>query len=155
MKPSTRSALLLFSTLLIGMAIGSLVTGALNNRRLERLVEMRSARGLSFFVEEVVRPESPEQLEAIRAVLEEAGPRFAAEMRGSRERMRQLADSVRAVLDPLLTPEQRARLDDRMRITRGRMPFGPPGAHGPEDGRPGHRPDAERRRGSGPQGGGG
>ena len=150
MKPGTKSVLLLFATLLIGMVIGSLVTGALNNRRLERLVEMRSARGLVYFVEEVVRPESPEQLEEIRAVLEAAGPRFAAEMQGSRERMRQLTDSVRAELEPLLTPEQRARLNERMRITRGRMPFGPPGARGPDEGRPRHRPEPDGRRDTGP-----
>ena len=146
MKPGTKSVLLLFATLLIGMVIGSLVTGALNSRRLDRLVEMRSARGMAYFLEEVVRPESPEQLEQIRAVLEAAGPLFAAEMAGSRERMRQLTDSVRAELEPLLTPEQRARLDERMRITRGRMPFGPPGARGPEDGRPRPRPGTDGRR---------
>ena len=98
MKPGTKSVLILFATLLIGMVIGSLVTGALNNRRLDRLVEMRSGRGMAYFLEEVVRPESPEQREQIRAVLEAAGTRFAVEMEGSRDRMRQLADSVRAAL---------------------------------------------------------
>ena len=150
MKPGTKSVLILFATLLIGMVIGSLVTGALNNRRLDRLVEMRSGRGMAYFLEEVVRPESPEQREQIRAVLEAAGTRFAVEMEGSSDRMRQLADSVRAELEPLLTPEQRERLDERMRITRGRMPFGPPGARGPEDGRPRHRPETDGRRKTGP-----
>lgn len=140
MNTGTKSALLLFSTLLIGVALGSLLTGAINQRRLERLAEMRSERGMAFFLEEVVRPENSEQSEAIRAVLEEAAPQFAAAMRESREKMRALTDSVRSELDPLLTEEQRSRLDERMRIGRGGSPFGPPGARGADDDRRRRRP---------------
>jgi len=60
---------------------------------------------------------------------------------------------VRSELDPLLTEEQRRRLDDRMRIGRGRMPFGPPGARGPEDDRHlGWPARPEGRRPPGPDG---
>jgi hypothetical protein len=145
MKIGTKSALLLLATLVLGMVLGSLLTGALNQRRLERLAEMRSARGMAFFLEDVVDPENSEQREAIRAVLDDASPRIAAAMQESRERMRALTDSVRSELDPLLTDEQRRRLDERMRIGRGRIPFGPPGARGPDDER--HRGPRERTEG--------
>ena len=70
MTASTKSALMLFSTLLIGMLLGSLITGAVNNRRMRSLAEIRSARGLAYYLEHVVEPESDEQREAIRAVLD-------------------------------------------------------------------------------------
>jgi hypothetical protein len=153
MKTGTKSMLLLFSTLLIGMALGSLLTGAINQHRLERLAEMRSARGMAYFLEDVIRPESTEQREAIRAVLDSAAPKFAAAMQESREKMRALTDSVRAELDPLLTDEQRDRMDDRMRIGRGGQPFGPPGARGPDDDRRRRRPHPDGGRPPPPEGG--
>jgi galactokinase len=142
MTASTKSALMLFSTLLIGMLLGSLITGAVNNRRMRSLAEMRSARGLAIRFEDMVRPESEEQREAIRAILEEAAPEFAAVMLESRERMRSLTDSVRAELDPLLTEEQRERLDRGMRIG----PRGAPGSQRPEDDRRRRRPHPEGNR---------
>ena len=142
MTASTKSALMLFSTLLIGMLLGSLITGAVNNRRMSNLAEMRSARGLVFFFEDVVRPESEEQREAIRAVLDEAAPKFSTAMSESRERMKALSDSVRAELDPLLTDEQRARLEERIRIG----PRGAPGGQRPEDDRRRRRSPSEGNR---------
>ena len=145
MTASTKSALMLFSTLLIGMLLGSLITGAVINRRMRSLAEMRSARGLAYFLEDVVEPESAEQREAIRAVLDEAAPKFSEVMLASREQMRALTDSVLAELDPLLTEEQRARLEERMRIG----PRGAPGGSRPEDDRRRRRPRPEGNRDSG------
>ena len=145
MTASTKSALMLFSTLLIGMLLGSLITGAVNNRRMRSLAEMRSARGLAYYLEDVVEPESAEQREAIRAVLDEAAPKFSEVMLESREQMRALTDSVLAELDPLLTEEQRARLEERMRIG----PRGAPGGPRPEDARRRRRPRPEGNRDSG------
>ncbi len=145
MTARTKSALMLVSTLLIGMLLGSLLTGALQSRRLQNVAQLRSARGLSFLLEEVIRPETDEQREAIRSVLEDAAPMLAEEMNSSRQRMQALMDSVRAELDPLLTDEQRARLDDRTRFDRRRPPHGPPGARGPDEDRWRRRaPDGEQ-----------
>ncbi len=151
MTASTKSVLMLFSTLLIGVLLGSLTTGAVNNHRMHNLAEMRSARGLAFYLEDVVQPVSEEQREAIRAVLEEAAPKFAETMMESRDRMRELTDSVRAELDPLLTEDQRQRLEERMRIGRG-MPHGSPGEPGPDDERRRRRPspDGDRHHGTPP-----
>ena len=151
MTASTKSVLMLFSTLLIGVLLGSLTTGAVNNHRMHNLAEMRSARGLAFYLEDVVQPVSEEQREAIRAVLEEAAPKFAETMMESRDRMRELTDSVRAELDPLLTEDQRQRLEERMRIGRG-MPHGSPGEPGLDDERRRRRPppDGDRHHGTPP-----
>ena len=141
MTARTKSALMLVTTLFIGILLGSLLTGALQSRRMENVMQLRSARGLSFLLEDVIRPESEEQRAAIRAVLEDAGPRLAEEMNSSRRRMQALMDSVRAELDPLLTDEQKARLDERARVER--RPFGAPGPRGPEEGRRRRHPPTE------------
>ncbi len=100
---------------------------------------MRSARGLAHYFENVVQPDGEEQREAIRAILDEAAPKFADAMMESRERIRSLSDSVRAELDPLLTDEQRQRLDEHMRIRRSGTNRGAPDGRRPED-------DGRRRR---------
>lgn len=146
MTARTKSTLILIATLALGMVLGSLITGAAVNRRLERIADMRTARGMAFFLERSIQPESEEQRAAIRAVLEDAAPAFTEVMRESRERMARLTDSLRAELEPLLSEEQRERLDEGMRMRHGGPPFGPPGERGgpgPEPRRP--RPDGADR----------
>jgi len=146
MTARTKSTLILIATLGLGIALGSLITGAAVNRRLDRIAEMRTARGMAFFLERAIQPESEAQREAIRAVLEDAAPAFTEVMRESRERMARLTDSVRSELEPLLTDEQRARLDEGMRMRRGGPPFGPPGDHPPPGADPRRpRPDGLER----------
>lgn len=125
MNDRTKSALLLGATLVIGMVLGSLVTGAVANRRLDDLADARGRMG-AFFLQ-AIEPESEEQAEAIRAVLEGAAPRFREVFESTREEMKHLSDSVLAELDPILTDEQKERLEKRMRF---RMRRPPPGADG-------------------------
>lgn len=146
MTARTKSTLILIATLALGIVLGSLITGAAVNRRLDRIAEMRTARGMAFFLERAIQPESEEQREAIRAVLDDAAPAFTEVMRESRERMARLTDSLRAELEPLLSDEQKARLEEGMRMRRGGPPFGAPGDRPPpgaEPGRPG--PDGHAR----------
>jgi hypothetical protein len=150
MTARTKSTLILLATLVLGLVLGSLITGAVANRRLDRISEMRTARGMAFFLERAVQPETEEQRVAIRAVLDSAAPAFTEEIRASRERMRTLSDSLRAALEPLLTDAQKARLEEGMRVRRGGPPFGPRGDRPP----PGEEPRRLRPDGhGGPQDG--
>ena len=138
MNDRTKSALLIVATLVIGMVLGSLVTGAIANRRLDSLAEARG-RMSSFFVD-AIEPESEEQAEAIRSVLDGAAPRFKEIFEATRGEMKRLSDSVMVELDPILTDEQKERLEKRMRFGPGRPPFGREGRPGFRDGPPGPRP---------------
>ena len=123
------------------MVLGSLVTGAIANRRLDSLAEARGR--VSAFFADAIEPESEEQAEAIRKVLDGAAPRFKEIFDSAREEMKRLSDSVMAELDPLLTDEQKERLEKRMRFGPRRPRFGPgerPGfGEPPPGGRPGMR----------------
>ncbi|MDP2469301.1 MAG: hypothetical protein Q8W46_00450, partial [Candidatus Palauibacterales bacterium] len=77
MQTRTKSAFLLLAVLVLGVAIGFLISGVLHNRRLDRIARIRTGPGIAQLVERVVRPESEEQRIRLREVMESAGPRFA------------------------------------------------------------------------------
>ncbi len=125
MNARTKSALMLLLTLAVGILIGSLATSAVINHRIEQLAELRRPTGFSLILERVIRPEDETQREQIRAVLEEAGARMAELRRSHFAELRTIIDSTRARLDPLLTPEQKRRLEawfsrDRKRLKTNR-----------------------------------
>ena len=150
MTDRTKSALLIGGTLVLGMIVGGLFNAALVNRRFNEVALLRSPLGLAFRIEEVIQPESEEQADAIRAILDEAAPKFMEVFADSRERIRSLTDSIMTELEPILSDEQMERLHRDMRMRREPPAF----MRGPRDGpRPGGRGEGRRRRpppGSGP-----
>ncbi len=125
MTARTKSALILLVTLAVGILIGSLATSAVINHRMEQLAELRRPTGFSLMLERVIRPQDEAQREQIRAILEEAGARMAELRRSHFTELKAIIDSTRARLNPILTPEQRQRLEtwfsrDRERLKTGR-----------------------------------
>lgn len=123
MTDRTKSALLIGGTLLIGMIIGGLFNAALVNRRFSEVARFRSPGGLALRIEEVIQPESEEQAEAIRAVLDGAAPKFMEAFEESRTRIRALTDSIMGELEVILTDEQMDRLRSDMRVRGEPPPF--------------------------------
>jgi hypothetical protein len=68
--------LILSATLLIGIVLGGVISGAIVNRRLQHLTELRRPGGFAFFLEHAIQPEDEAQAEAIHDVLDRMGPRF-------------------------------------------------------------------------------
>lgn len=136
MQTRTKSALLLLAVLALGILIGILASGLIVNRRLDRIARMRTGPGIAFFIEDVVQPETVEQREQIRAVMDGAAPRFAEIFQRTREEMDALTDSVTRELSAVLSDEQLRRLRDHLETRRPRTP-----RHGRE---------GERRRGRPP-----
>lgn len=143
MRIETRSALILLATLLIGALLGALITGALAQRRISRVAEMRE-RGFGMHIERIIQPKDEAQREAIRAVLKAAARRNQEIMRGARERFGDELRQMREELFPLLDEEQRQRLESASEgFRRGgfRRPPGPSRRRRPGLGR---RPHGER-----------
>ncbi|WP_456424618.1 hypothetical protein [Rhodocaloribacter sp.] len=133
MNARTKSALILLVTLAVGILIGSLATSAVINHRIEQLAELRRPTGFSLMLERVIRPQDETQREQIRAILEEAGARMAELRRSHFSELKSIIDSTRARLDPILTPEQKQRLEawfsrDRKRLKTNRWRRRPGGA---------------------------
>lgn len=118
MSPRTKSILLLLATLVIGLLLGALANGYLVRQRLDRLGNLMTPDGFSARLEQVVKPTSEQQREALRKVLEGAAPKAIQIMRQSRQDMRALNDSVKAELEDILSGEQMARLEEHLRFRR-------------------------------------
>ena len=154
MRIETKSALILLATFLIGGLVGVLATGAIAQRRVSRVADLRE-RGFEMQLERIIEPRDEAQREAIRAILSTAAKRNRATMEGAREEIRSSLEEMREELDPLLDEDQRERLDEAAKRFRrgppGRPP-GPPGFGPREQGRrPGERGERPRH-GPGPAG---
>ena len=144
MSSVAKAVLVVLSTFAIGVVVGALLDAALARDRVEQVRQFRGGRNLAGPLERVIEPTDEAQREAIREVLERAAERHEAIFERTFEEMWATMDSVRAELDPLLTDEQRARLD-RFGPGRDLDRFGPGRDWVPGDGRPGFR----RRPGAG------
>ncbi len=137
MSNTVRAWLLLGVTLLLGVAIGVLSGGALQERRLARVNDMRRPGGFAEHVHDVIQPTSDSQWARIRPIVEAAALQNAGMRHMHDSAMRATLDSMKAHVSPLLDERQRERLS---RFVPGR-PGGGPDRHGPpRDGRP-PRPD--------------
>ncbi len=112
MRGRTKGALILFSTLLIGVLIGILLSGWFVR---DRLRPIPHSRHFVRSTERLIAPQDEEQRQAVRTVLR----RHAAALRElnakHREALKEQLDASRAELAPLLSEEQLRRLDRRQR----------------------------------------
>ena len=128
MNIKAKIALIIIVTLIIGVAMGGLLDRALVRRKIRKTFAVRQPDRFVHFMERIIQPE-PEQKEQIRAVLQKHASRME-EMRGKFFfDMEAERESLIKDLDPLLTPEQKERLEQ-----------GPPGFF------PDRRPRPDRRR---------
>ena len=128
MSNSVRAWVLLVVTLLLGIAIGLLGGGALQERRLSRVEVIRRPGGFTEHVRSVVRPTNDSQWTLLRPVVEAAAEQNGSLRRTHDSAMRATLDTLKLRLDPLLDAAQRERLS---RFVRGRpgpgRDGGPPG----------------------------
>ena len=112
MRERTKGALILFSTLLIGVLLGALLSGWFVR---DRLRPIPHPRHFVRSTERLIAPQDEEQRQAVRAVLR----RYAAKLRAldakHREALKEQMDASRTELAPLLSEEQLRRLDRRQR----------------------------------------
>jgi hypothetical protein len=133
MSNSVRAWLLLVVTLCLGIAIGVLSGGALQDRRMRRVDDMRRPGGFVEHVQQVIRPTSDSQWNAIRPLIEATAKSNGDRRRAHDDAMRGSLDSLKAALGPLLDDAQRDRLARFVPDRRGP----PPGRRGPRRGRGG------------------
>ena len=135
MSNSLRAWLLLGVTLLLGIAIGVLSGGALQDRRLARVNEMRRPGGFTEHVRDVIQPTSESQWAQIRPIVEATALQNAGMRRMHDSAMRATLDSMKARVGPLLDEQQRERLarfvPARPPRRRGDRDASPPPMDGP------------------------
>lgn len=135
MKTNTKTVLIIVGTLVIGIVIGALGSGFVVHRFAGRMAE---ARHRDMFVERMVEliDPTPDQEPRVRDILTRHAEKFSVLADGFHEDASALLDSLRSELDPVLTDEQKARLEERHeRFGKTFKHGGPPPGH-----RPGDRP---------------
>lgn len=110
MKMETKTVLIVLGILIIGMIIGALITGAFARHRVGRFTSMREPGRLSARVERIIDPDES-QREAVREILRKHSERFQEIHSQFEGEMLALRDSLREDLDPILTDEQKERLE--------------------------------------------
>lgn len=109
MRLETRSTAILVATLALGVVLGMVTQGFLMRSRWREVAELRRPPGFAAHLESVIRPR-PEQVAAVRPVLEATGRTNEVIINGARERLRLAVDSMRTQLAPMLDAEQNQRL---------------------------------------------
>lgn len=126
----------ILGTLIVGVALGMLLSGALERRRHERVETMRRPGGFVEEMERIIQPRDAAQRDSLRPYLEATDQHNRAIVDGARGAMRAELDSMRARVDKLLDDGQKARLADFAQRGPQRGPGRPGGRRGPPDGPP-------------------
>lgn len=121
MTSRSTSILIVLGTLVVGIAIGALATGAIMNNRLDELEALRMQGGVQSFLQRGIEPVDDAQRERIRAAIEGVESRQMELRRSMFQQHRILFDSLRAELDVILTDDQKDQL--RAMMTREREQF--------------------------------
>ena len=137
MNPSVRAWVLLGVTLLLGISIGVLGAGALQERRVARVNDIRRPGGFVEHVQDVIHPTSDSQWAKLRPYVESTATHNVTMRHMHDSSMRAALDSMRAQLNPMLDQRQRERL---ARFVPGRAggpaPRGGAAGRGPRGGGP-------------------
>lgn len=114
MTPRGKSGLVILGTLLIGILIGALGSGALRQTRRHRFHAMPPDMRFLHFVKRVVQP-TPEQEKAFDAIIQRRSRQIAEINEQHETQILAIFDSLRTELSSLLTDEQRVRLEERLK----------------------------------------
>ena len=112
MNTQSKTTIILISIFILGILVGIVVDRTIiENQMKKRFVRMRDPQMIGFLLERVIQP-TPEQQEKIEKIL----AKYTDEMFEKRhEVMKQTAmlmDSLRSELEPILTKDQKKRLQE-------------------------------------------
>lgn len=121
MNLQLKSALIIIATMVIGILIGTFIVAPLAARRyLAKMETLRHRAGLAYGIERMILPDRS-QKEYVEPVIRKYSERFEMLFQKHRREVQTLVDSLEAELNPLLTEEQKQRLE-RLRSQRWRHP---------------------------------
>jgi hypothetical protein len=110
MAARTKSILTIASTLVLGMVLGGLITGAAIGKRARTLAGAFLDKDRFVNVAERLIEPSAQQKDSLHALLQHYGAKIAENTRSMQRTQMLLFDSLRNDAMPLLTPEQQKRV---------------------------------------------
>lgn len=142
MKTETKTVSILISIFILGILLGVVVDRTLIEKQMKnRFTRMGNPRMIGFLLERVIQP-TPQQRKEIEIILDKYADKMFEARQQAMETVVVTMDSLRKDLEPILTEEQKQRLDEhRLRLKsweKGKGRF--PGPKGPPFGEPPGRP---------------
>lgn len=114
MNLQVKPSLIILGTLLIGIILGVLLSGALIRERHHRIEAMLGPPRFAERIIKVVKPRDVEKRKAIAAIVEKTSLRIRDLTRETRTGMHAVVDSMFSELKPLLNEEQSKRLEKHL-----------------------------------------
>ena len=146
-----KAAVMLLITLFLGVALGALGAGALSHQRTEQMRELRRPPGFVAHMDEVIAPRDSVQRVKVESILVFTAARNDSIRETANAQLRTALDSMRAHLAPILSADQRARLEQAASIAPPLRAAGAgPGDQPPQEGPPPPRDGRPPRRGGPP-----
>jgi len=110
MNVKTKTAFIIITTLIIGIAIGAMLNRALLQHHIKKTFSSRNPERLPAFYERILDP-NVEQTQKIRSILKKHALTVSKIRDNYQEEMLAANESFKTKLDPLLTPAQKSRLN--------------------------------------------
>jgi len=119
MKIHTQSALVILGTLIIGIVLGSVLSTAFMNQRIQRIPDMMGPGAFhQFVIEEMIHPVDDDQRRQLEAITRRTGQRTVETMQNFRAGMKGIMDSLLIDVKPILNEKQYLRLKNHIENTR-------------------------------------
>ncbi len=119
MSTKSKVTLVFIITLALGIAVGAMLNRTYSQRRIRSILSSRSPDFFVTFYERILEP-GTKQSKMIREVLDNHAKRISEIRENFTDEMQSELESMKAEIDPILTPEQKERLKGRF---PGRSPF--------------------------------
>ena len=110
MNIKVKITFIIIITLAIGIVIGALLNRTLSQNRIKRILERRNPPIFISFYERIIEPDA-EQRAKVRKVLNKYAQNLSEIRTNFQEELQSSFESMTAELEPLLTPEQKERLE--------------------------------------------
>lgn len=127
MNLKVKSSLIIVFTFILGMIVGIIFMRAFfpPPNMIDRIAEGRTPRGFMDRFERVINP-TESQREEIEKILQQHFERMHNQSIKFRDHFKQMNDSLRIELDPILSDEQKGRLDrfEQRMLEREKRTFG-------------------------------
>ena len=129
MSSRTRIAAILLATLVLGMVVGALGHSVYQRHRFRDALSLARPALFTAGIRRAIGPVEEERRQRIAAVLRRIDERMRAHRIARDGERRAQLDSIRSALHPLLTDDQRRRLQGHLERHKRWMRHGPPSRH--------------------------
>lgn len=112
MNMKLKVTFIIIITLVLGIVVGALANRTFSQRRIRSILSSRSPEFFVGFYERILDPDT-EQNKTIREILDKYAKSISESRENFTSEMQSTFESMKAEIDPILTPEQKERLKER------------------------------------------